>query len=49
MHDFEYRHGELYCEQVPVSRIAPAAWVNEVAASLGPFTLAHDDGAPGCR
>ncbi|MGQ0667706.1 MAG: diaminopimelate decarboxylase [Nitrospiraceae bacterium] len=22
MHDFEYRHGELYCEQVPVSRIA---------------------------
>jgi diaminopimelate decarboxylase len=21
MHDFEYRHGELYCEQVPVSRI----------------------------
>ncbi len=22
MHDFEYREGELYCEQVPVSRIA---------------------------
>jgi diaminopimelate decarboxylase len=22
MHDFEYRQGELYCEQVPVSRIA---------------------------
>src|SRR4026209_1579610 len=22
MHNFEYRHGELYCEQVPVSRIA---------------------------
>lgn len=22
MHSFEYRHGELYCEQVPVSRIA---------------------------
>jgi len=22
MHEFEYRHGELYCEQVPVSRIA---------------------------
>lgn len=22
MHDFEYRHGQLYCEQVPVSRIA---------------------------
>lgn len=22
MHDFEYRNGELYCEQVPVSRIA---------------------------
>ncbi len=21
MHDFQYRHGELYCEQVPVSRI----------------------------
>ena len=24
MHSFEYRHGELYCEQVPVSRIAKA-------------------------
>ena len=22
MHNFEYQHGELYCEQVPVSRIA---------------------------
>ncbi|HMU56497.1 MAG TPA: diaminopimelate decarboxylase, partial [Nitrospira sp.] len=22
MHSFEYRHGELYCEQVPVSQIA---------------------------
>ena len=22
MHDFEYRQGELYCEQVPVSQIA---------------------------
>lgn len=22
MHNFEYRHGELYCEQVPVSQIA---------------------------
>lgn len=22
MHDFQYREGELYCEQVPVSRIA---------------------------
>ena len=22
MHDFEYRQGELYCEQVPISRIA---------------------------
>jgi len=23
MHSFEYHHGELYCEQVPVSRMAP--------------------------
>ena len=22
MHDFEYRHGELYCEEVPLTRIA---------------------------
>ena len=22
MHNFEYRQGELYCEQVPVSQIA---------------------------
>src|SRR4029078_1552762 len=25
MHNFEYRQGELYCEQVPVSRIAKEA------------------------
>jgi hypothetical protein len=34
---------------VPLGKIAPAAWVSEVAASLGPFLLLNDDGAPGCR
>src|SRR5574338_1549161 len=24
MHSFEYHHGEMYCEQVPVSRVANA-------------------------
>jgi NitT/TauT family transport system substrate-binding protein len=40
---------KLVTAKAPMSRIAPAAWVKDVAASLGPFTLAHDDGAPGCR
>jgi NitT/TauT family transport system substrate-binding protein len=40
---------KLVAENLPMSRIAPAAWVSEVAASLPPFKLVHDDGAPGCR
>jgi len=40
---------KLVDAKVPLGRIAPAPWVAEVAAELGPFTLAHDDGAPGCR
>jgi hypothetical protein len=32
-----------------MGRIAPASWVGEVAAELGPFRLVHDDGKPGCR
>lgn len=40
---------KLVDTKVPVGRIAPASWVGEVAAALGPFTLARDDGAPGCR
>jgi hypothetical protein len=40
---------KLVSEKVPLGRIAPAAWVGEVAASLGPFRLLNDDGAPGCR
>jgi hypothetical protein len=40
---------KLVDAKVPVGRIAPASWVAEVAGALGPFTLAHDDGAPGCR
>jgi NitT/TauT family transport system substrate-binding protein len=35
--------------KVPIGRIAPTSWLGEVAGALGPFTLAHDDGAPGCR
>jgi NitT/TauT family transport system substrate-binding protein len=40
---------KLVDTKVPVNRITPASWVGEVAAALGPFTLAHDDGMPGCR
>jgi NitT/TauT family transport system substrate-binding protein len=40
---------KLVSDKLPIGRIAPAAWVSEVAASLGPFKLARDDGAPGCR
>jgi len=40
---------KLVADKVPFGRIAPAAWVSEVAASLGPFKLARDDGMPGCR
>jgi NitT/TauT family transport system substrate-binding protein len=40
---------KLVDAKVPINRIAPASWLSEVAAALGPFTLAHDDGAPGCR
>jgi NitT/TauT family transport system substrate-binding protein len=40
---------KLVSDQVPAEKIAPPTWVAEVAASLGPFRLRHDDGAPGCR
>jgi len=40
---------KLVDAKVPVGRIAPVSWVGDVARALGPFTLAHDDGAPGCR
>ena len=40
---------KLVSDKVPVAKIAPPAWVSEVATSLGPFALAHDDGKPGCR
>jgi NitT/TauT family transport system substrate-binding protein len=40
---------KLVSDPVPADKIAPAQWVKEVAASLGPFKLAHDEGAPGCR
>jgi NitT/TauT family transport system substrate-binding protein len=39
----------LVADRVPIGRIAPAGWVGEVAAELGPFRLVHDDGKPGCR
>lgn len=40
---------KLVSDPVPVGKLAPASWVKDVAASLGPFNLARDDGAPGCR
>lgn len=40
---------KLTRDKVAFERIAPAAWVSEVAAELGPFKPARDDGAKGCR
>ena len=40
---------KLVADKVPAAKIAPAAWVSEVAARLGPFKPMHDDGTPGCR
>jgi NitT/TauT family transport system substrate-binding protein len=40
---------KLVSESVPIGKIAPAGWVRDVAASLGPFPLPNDDGTPGCR
>jgi NitT/TauT family transport system substrate-binding protein len=40
---------KLVSDKVGIDKISPPAWVSEVAASLGPFALAHDDGKPGCR
>ncbi|MBX9775925.1 MAG: ABC transporter substrate-binding protein [Xanthobacteraceae bacterium] len=40
---------KLTRDQVTFARIAPAGWIADVAASLGPFTPAADSGAKGCR
>ena len=40
---------KLVADKVPVEKITPPGWVKEVAASLGTFRLAQDDGTPGCR
>jgi NitT/TauT family transport system substrate-binding protein len=40
---------KLVSDRLPFSKIAPAGWVSEVAARLGPYRPVSDDGAPGCR
>jgi NitT/TauT family transport system substrate-binding protein len=40
---------KLTRDKVPFERIAPAAWVSQIAAELGPFKPTRDDGAKGCR
>jgi NitT/TauT family transport system substrate-binding protein len=40
---------KLTRDKVAFARIAPAGWIADVAASLGPFAPAHDGGAKGCR
>jgi len=40
---------KLVADKVPIGRIAPATWLKDEAAALGPFTLAHNNRAPGCR
>jgi NitT/TauT family transport system substrate-binding protein len=40
---------KLTRDKVAFNRIAPAGWIAEVAAGLGPFTPTRDGGAKGCR
>lgn len=35
--------------KLPLDRVAEFDWIKEAGRELGPFTLAHDDGKPGCR
>ena len=34
---------------VPIEQLVETGWIRAAAEKLGPFTLAHDDGKPGCR
>jgi NitT/TauT family transport system substrate-binding protein len=46
--DFELAQ-HLVQTKLPIDRIVDPNWVDRAARALGPFTLTHDDGKPGCR
>jgi NitT/TauT family transport system substrate-binding protein len=40
---------KLISKRLPLDQVAELDWVQEAGRKLGPFTLIHDDGKPGCR
>jgi len=40
---------KLIARKYTREELGPPDWVAALAAKLGPFTLAHDDGRPGRR
>jgi NitT/TauT family transport system substrate-binding protein len=46
--DFQLKERQIV-EKIPLDRVADFAGIAEAGRRLGPFTLVHDDGKPGCR
>jgi hypothetical protein len=44
-----YVRNKLIARKYTREELGPPDWAAALAAKLGPFTLAHDDGRPGCR
>jgi NitT/TauT family transport system substrate-binding protein len=44
-----YIRNKLIPRKFTRAELGPPDWVAGLAAKLGPFTLEHDDGRPGCR
>jgi NitT/TauT family transport system substrate-binding protein len=44
-----YVRNKLIARKYTREELGPPDWATALAAKLGPFTLAHDDGRPGCR
>jgi hypothetical protein len=40
---------KLIARKYTREELGPPDWATALAAKLRPFTLAHDDGQPGCR
>jgi NitT/TauT family transport system substrate-binding protein len=44
-----YVRNKLIARKYTRDELGPPDWATALASKLGPFTLAHDDGRPGCR
>lgn len=44
-----YVRNKLIARKYTREELGPPGWATALATKLGPFTLAHDDGRPGCR